>query len=222
MDVLQILFFAGLAVFLGVRLYMALGKPTGRSPEEHAREERERAAAREAAAETPATPAPIRPESPAIGARAFSGPAAAGLSDIAGVDRSFDPDSFAQGARKAYELIISAFANGDRDTLRPLLSERVMRAYDDAISRREAAGQTMTTEIERIKRAEIAEASLKDNRARVKLAFSAELASETRAADGAVVDGDLAVLKTVDEFWSFERDVASDDPNWKLVGVKPA
>ncbi len=215
MDILQILFFAGLAVFLAVRLYMALGRPTGRTHEQHVREERERAKARPDAPRT-IDPAPER----ASPAPALSGAAGSGLAAIAAADRSFDPDTFASGARQAYEMIVAAYAKGDKDALEPLLSERVFKAYASAIDARADAGQTLVTEIDRIKSAKIVEASLNDNRARVKVAFSAEIASEVRDSDGQAVEGDLSRLKTVDEVWSFERDVTSDNPNWRLAAVK--
>jgi predicted lipid-binding transport protein (Tim44 family) len=118
-------------------------------------------------------------------------------------------------------MIVTAYARGDRDALGPLLSERVRAAYDAAIAEREGEGRSMVTELERIKRAEIVEASLNDTRAKVRVAFSAELASETRDSAGEVVSGDLNQLQTVDEIWSFERDVTSGDPNWRLASVKP-
>ena len=218
MDILQILFFAGLAIFLAVQLYRVLGRPTGRTHEEHVREERERAAA-----------APARNDSPVAGiddarpaTSAFSGPAGEGLAAIAQADRSFDPSNFAEGAKHAYTMIVEAYARGDREALEPLLSERVFKAYEASITQRETADQTLVTEIERLKRSEIVEASLNDNRAKVKVAFSAELASELRGPDGKAVDGDLTLLKTVDEIWSFERDVTSDNPNWRLSAVKTA
>jgi len=217
MDILQILFFAGLAVFLAVRLYSVLGKPTGRTHEDHVREERERERAAAAPPQGPDAPA----DAPAL-SQAFSGPAGEGLVAIAHADRSFDPDGFADGARQAYTMIVEAYANGDRETLEPLLSERVFKAYEASIADREAQDQTLVTEIERIKRSEIVEASLNDNRAKVKVAFSVELARELRDSDGKAVDGDLTVLQTVEEIWSFERDVTSDNPNWRLAAVKPA
>lgn len=221
MDVLQLLFFAGLAVFLGVRLYMLLGKPSGRTHEDHMREERERAAASNRA------PRPVGPAGPAAADLApepshFTGPAAAGLAAIASADGGFDQSVFVAGAREAYKMIVTAYAAGDKDTLGPLLSEKVMKAWGASIDARAGKGLAMTTEIERLKSAEIVEASLNDNRAKVKVAFSAEIASETRDPDGSVVEGDLTTLKTVDEIWSFERDVTSPNPNWYLAGVRSA
>ena len=125
------------------------------------------------------------------------------------------------GARQAYEMIVLAFAKGDKETLKPLLSDKVFSAYSAAIDARDSAGQTLVTEIERLKSATFAEASLNDIRAKVKVAFSAEIASELRDPDGQAVEGDLSLLKSVDEVWSFERDVTSENPNWRLSGVKP-
>ncbi|MEO1039032.1 MAG: Tim44/TimA family putative adaptor protein [Pseudomonadota bacterium] len=217
MDILQILFFAGLAVFFAVRLYMLLGKPTGRSPEEHAAEARSRELEREVNSEQ----APIElDERRAAGA--FSGPAGEGLSAIAGTDPSFDPGGFMAGARQAYEMILTAFADGDRDTLKTLLAPKVFAKYDAAITAREEAGQELRTEVERLVSSEFEEASLNANRARVKVRFTAELASETRDSDGQRIAGDLSRLDTVREIWSFERDVSDANPNWALAGVKPA
>lgn len=214
MDILQILFFAGLAVFLGFRLYTVLGRPTGRSPEEHAAEQAAREAARAPSAlDAPAGSEPERP--------VFTGPAAAGLSAIAEADPRFDPETFRKGAESAYRMILEAYAAGDRDRLRPLLSPRVFERYDASIAEREAKGERMTTEVERIRSLDIEAASLDGRRARVKVRVNAELATETRNADGERVAGDLNTLRPVEELWSFERDVDSSDPNWALSAVKP-
>ena len=212
MDVLQLMFFAGLAVFLGVKLYTTLGKPTGRSPEEHAREDAERRAARPEPVQNAPRPIPV--------SEAFAGPAGEGLLAIAQADRSFDPDEFLSGAKQAYSMIVLAYANGDKESLGNLLTKRVLTAYEASISARERAGHTVTTEIERVAKAAIVEASLNDNQARVRVAFTAEIATETKDQKGQRVEGDLNVLKTVDEVWSFERDIDSENPNWRLSGVK--
>lgn len=225
MELLQILFFAGLAVFIGVRLYMVLGRPVGRSPEEHAREEAERASVREAPAPArdqtlsgdagPATPASFSTVD--VAEEAYDG-----LEAIAAADPAFDTAEFIQGARAAYGMIAGAFARGDINALEPLLAERVMTAYRGAIEARAAKGEVLTTEIERIKEARLQEASLNGPKAKIKVRFVAEIAHETRAADGSTVSGDLAALHPVSEIWSFERDVTSDNPNWRLSAVRPA
>ncbi|MGY6660713.1 MAG: Tim44/TimA family putative adaptor protein [Glycocaulis sp.] len=224
-ELLQILFFAGLAVFIGIRLYMALGRPVGRSPEEHAREEAEKAVAREAAAparETASVQDPSGRPQTAFSAVDVDEAAYDGLEAIADADGSFDAAEFIQGARAAYGMIAGAFARGDVEALEPLLAPRVMSAYREAIEARAAKGETLTTEIDRIKETRLQEASLNGPKAKIKVRFVAEIAHETRASDGSVVSGDIAALHPVAEIWSFERDVTSDNPNWRLSAVRPA
>ena len=219
MDVLQILVFAALAVFLGWRLYNLLGKPSGRSPEEHAREAQEA----RANAPAPARSADDAAERPAAAAKAayYSGPAGDGLARIAETDRNFDPETFVKGARQAYKMVVEAYAKGDKETLDFLLAPRVYEAYARSIEAREEKNHTQITELERLRESEIVEASLNQDKAKIKVRFTAELATETRDSNDERVSGDLTRLKTVTEIWSFERDVASNDPNWKLSAVKP-
>lgn len=118
-------------------------------------------------------------------------------------------------------MIVEAFAEGNRDALKPLLSERVFNAYSQAIGDRESRGETMKTQVERFADVKITHASLNDARARVKVYFASDLATETKNEAGERIAGDWSTLQSVKETWSFERDVASDDPNWVLAGVKP-
>lgn len=214
MDFLPILFIAGIAIFFAVKLYDVLGKPTGRSPEEHA-------ASKPQGARRETGEAPLAPARPAA-SPAYSGPAGEGLAEIAEADQSFDPDEFLKGARQAYAMVLDAFAKGDRETLENLLAPRVYKRYAEAIDQRESRGESQVTELERIRDAGLYEASLNGDKAKVKVRFVAELANETRDSDGRVIAGDLSKLDTVSEIWSFERDVTDPDPNWKLTGVKPA
>ncbi len=62
---------------------------------------------------------------------------AQGLDGIAAQDSSFDPRHFVSGARSAYEMIVLAFANGDRRSLKDLLSSEVYDSFDAAIKERE-------------------------------------------------------------------------------------
>ena len=60
---------------------------------------------------------------------------------IVRADPSFDVEHFVVGARAAYELIVNAFAKGDREALRALLTPRVYDSYAAAITAREAEGR---------------------------------------------------------------------------------
>ena len=142
------------------------------------------------------------------------------LRQILSVDRSFDPQGFLQGARGAYEMIVSAFAAGDRKTLKNLLSKDVYEGFVAAISDRESRGETIESTFVGIDKADIVEAALKGSTAQVTVRFRSELISATRDRDGAIVDGDPNAVSDVTDIWTFARDTTSRDPNWRLVATE--
>ena len=196
-EVLEVVVLAVIAVVALSTLYSVLGRRTG--------------------ADRPSAPAP-RPAMAPSEPNAAPAPAPAapvpvtgggGVADIARADPSFDVGQFLMGARGAYELIVQAFANGDRAALRPLLTTRVFSSYDKAITEREA-GAGKGPELVRLKSAEIADADLDGQVARVAVRFEAELAEGAHG------------LRDTKERWTFERDVTSADPNWRLASVAQA
>jgi predicted lipid-binding transport protein (Tim44 family) len=142
------------------------------------------------------------------------------LRAIVSVDRNFDADHFVQGAKAAYEMIVSAFAAGDRDTLKPLLASDVYDGFAEAIRDRESRGESMETTFVGIDKAEITEAQLKSGTAQVTVRFVSKLISVTRDKSGTVVDGDPAKVTEVTDVWTFAREVRSRDPNWKLIATE--
>ncbi|SDU43578.1 Tim44/TimA family putative adaptor protein [Stappia sp. ES.058] len=142
------------------------------------------------------------------------------LRKILSADRSFDPKTFVEGARAAYEMIVTAFAAGDRKTLKNLLSKDVYDGFVAAISDRESRGETIESTFVGIDKADIVEAAMKGDTAQVTVKFRSELISATRDRDGAIVDGDPNAVSDVTDIWTFARDTTSRDPNWKLVATE--
>jgi predicted lipid-binding transport protein (Tim44 family) len=103
-----------------------------------------------------------------------------GLKAIAAADRSFDPDAFLAGARAAYEMIVTAFAEGDRKTLRNLLSREVNDGLVAAIAECEQRQEKIEFKFVGIDKAEITEASLKAETAQLTVRFLSKLISATR------------------------------------------
>jgi predicted lipid-binding transport protein (Tim44 family) len=145
---------------------------------------------------------------------------AAGFDAIAAADRGFAPDRFLSGARAAYEMVVGAFAAGDMPTLRRLLAPDVLANFDSAIRARLAAEQTMTTTLVSIDAADFVEARLAGSVATVSVRFAAKLASATRDASGAVVEGSASEVADHLDVWTFSRDVRSHDPNWLLAATQ--
>lgn len=143
-----------------------------------------------------------------------------GLMRVKMADPSFDEIEFLKGARTAFEWIVEAFARGDLDSLRPLLADDLMGAFSGAVEAREAAGETQETTISSFRSALINDVTLDGSVARVTVEFITDQVKATRGADGAVVDGDPDRIETVTDLWTFERDIASRDPNWRLVATR--
>jgi predicted lipid-binding transport protein (Tim44 family) len=145
-----------------------------------------------------------------------------GLLDIARSDQTFDPDQFLKGARAAYEIIVTAFAEGNRKTLKDLLSRDVHDGFVGAIAEREARGEQVDQSFVGIKTADIVEAELKAGVAQLTVKFVSELISATRDRVGEVIGGDPKRIKEVTDIWTFAREVASRNPNWKLIATQAA
>jgi predicted lipid-binding transport protein (Tim44 family) len=149
-------------------------------------------------------------------------PLSKSLTALIKADPSFDPAQFLDGAKAAYEMVVGAFAEGDVKTLEQLLGEDVLEGFTRAIAEREQRGETLTSTLVGIDKADIIEAQIKDRQAFVTVKFVSELISVTRDADGEVVEGDPKKVREVTDIWTFAREVAPRNPNWKLVATEAA
>ena len=145
---------------------------------------------------------------------------AKGLEKIARADKSFEVKDFLEGAKMAYEMIVTAFAQGDRKTLKPLLSKDVYEGFAEAIAEREKAGETIETQIVGIDKADIVGATLQGRRASITVKFQSQMITVKRNSDGGVIDGDERTVQPITDVWTFDRDVTSRDPNWRLVATE--
>lgn len=142
------------------------------------------------------------------------------LVTLAKVAPGFDLEHFLTGAKAAYEMIVSAFAAGDRATLKNLLAPDVYDGFVAAIAEREANGHKSELTFVGIEEAKVAGAEFDGRMARLAVRFVAELITATRDKDGKVVEGDATEVQTIRDVWTFARDVTSRDPNWKLVATE--
>ncbi|PZO78633.1 MAG: calcium-binding protein [Mesorhizobium amorphae] len=142
-----------------------------------------------------------------------------GLRQIRDADASFEPKGFVEGAKAAYEMIVTAYAEGDRKTLKNLLSREVYEGFTAAIDDRQSRGETMQSSFVGISKSDIVGAELRNGEAQVTLRLVSELISTTRDKAGTVIDGDPENVAEVKDIWTFARDTRSRDPNWKLVAT---
>lgn len=141
------------------------------------------------------------------------------LQVVAQADRSFDPKHFMTGAKAAYEMIVTAFAEGDRKTLKQLLSREVFDSFSTAIAERERNGETVEFKFVGISSAEVIDAEIAGKMANITVKFVSDLITATRNREGAVIDGNPSQIRDVTDIWTFAREVKSRDPNWRLVAT---
>jgi len=147
-------------------------------------------------------------------------PLADAITKLSEADPNFTPKSFIDGAKLAYEMIVDAFAKGDKAALKDLLSKDVYDGFVTAIDARAAAGQTVDSRFVGIDKADLKEVELEGKRAWVTMKFVSEIISVTRAKDGSIIDGDPKDIREITDVWTFERDITSRDPNWKLSATE--
>lgn len=238
------LIFLVIAVIIFMRLRSQLGKRTGleRTPEERSKAEMRGLPGN-------VTPLPTRKSTPVVvGAEKAKAdqplestqpivenvkdlpkeiaqpgsPLAQALDFIRNEDKSFDARHFLSGAKAAYEMIIKAFAAGERTTLKKLLSPDVYEGFEDAISDREAAGEKVESHFIGFNKADITEAVLKDRTAQITVSFISKLVQATRDSGGTIIDGDPVEVTEVHDVWTFERDISARDPNWRVASTQGA
>ena len=211
----DIILFAMVAGFLVLRLRSVLGRRTGN---ERRRDLFPRRAAPAADNVTTLVEPDKRIARPA-GDVPAADEVAEGLNRIRQADSSFDPAHFIEGARSAFEMIVAAFAKGDKAELRPLLSDEVFHRFSMAIDERVDAKETLETQIEKLDKVDIVEAGLAGRTAQVTLKLVSNQINVTRAMDGSIVDGAPGQPVEKTDYWTFARDTQSTDPNWVLVAT---
>jgi predicted lipid-binding transport protein (Tim44 family) len=221
-----------IAIVVLFRLRSVLGTRTGneRSPLQRAQQNQAKPAGDDKI--TPLRPAPVAPpanvdaERRALKLQAEieqlshgDAAVASGLKALAEADSGFSPKAFLEGAKSAYEMIVTAFATGDRKTLRTLLEKEVYDGFEQAIASREAAGNKVDFTFVGLPKVEISDAEIDRRDARIAVRFTAEVVQATRDKDGTLLEGNADQVQTIADEWTFARNPKSRDPNWKLVAT---
>jgi predicted lipid-binding transport protein (Tim44 family) len=214
-NLLDLVIFAAIAVFLVLRLRAVLGRRTG--------EERPRP--------NPfAQPDPAYVDRAPVAAPAQLGPVAATPSDqplslearvqiLRAADPSFDEKHFIAGAKTAFQMIVQAFATGDLATLKSLLGPSLYGDFAKAVEARTRSGHSLLTEIRGPIEADLEDARVENGQAQVEIRFTTQQIHAVRDASGAVVEGDPTQPIEIVDLWTFARDPRSKDPNWQLVAT---
>ena len=165
MQVLQLIIFAGLAAIVLYQLYSVLGRRKGLQPEDRQTVE----------------PIERRAAAPVLGDTVDDGVELTGLAAVRAKDPAFDVSGFLNGAKAAYEMIVKAFAEGDRATLKNLLAPPVLASFEEVIDKRQAEGRTEQVEFFHGPRADLEQAEVtQGDLARVTVRSYSQAARRTR------------------------------------------
>lgn len=137
------------------------------------------------------------------------------------VEPSFSVSGFLQGARGAYEMILTSFAKGEMDKIRPFLAPDVEQSFEAVLADRKARGLTVSSDFIGLRELALQSAQFdrSDNTAEITVRFVGELVSATRDNAGQVIEGDPKSARKQRDIWTFERKMGADDPNWQLVAT---
>lgn len=141
------------------------------------------------------------------------------LQAVADKSPDFTVADFVDGAKRAYELILTAYANGDKSALKTLLAGEVLQTFSSAIDRRIAEDARFIFQFVGVNRANVVRAALDGRNASITIRFRSEMIQALVAKDGQVQEGDDKAVREVEDIWTFERDVTNRDPNWKLIAT---
>ncbi len=210
---LDILLLGAIAVFIALRLRAVLGQRTGHEQQKRG----PLAGGNESPAESGDNVIALPRRDGADEAEAT--PPDAKEARIRAADPSFRSDDFLKGAAWAYEMVVGAFAAGDKPALKGMLSRDVFADFEKVIDDRARQGQTQETTFVGLKNVEVVDTALNGRTAEVTVRFQSELISATRDRNGAVIAGDPQAVEQVTDIWTFARDTRSRDPNWTLIAT---
>ena len=213
---IDIILLAMVAGVLILRLRSALGRRTGQEQRPDNFKGNDNVVNLPSRGQKDADAPPARDIDPAYQGTPFED----GLAQITLSDGTFTVDGFLQGAGKAFEMIVLAYAQHDTDSLRPLLADDVYSNFASAIQDREDSNELMETKLVVIKPAKLEEIHVETRVASIAVRFESEQINVIKDGDGEVVDGDPETAETVTDIWTFQRNLASHDSNWKLVATR--
>ena len=215
-SLIQLLVLAGIAVFLIVKLRNVLGTREGfEKPQTPVDEARPRMARRDFEV---IEGGPDRDITDHV---ADGSPAAKALAAMKMAEPGFSVNTFLQGARGAYEMIVMAYERGDLTAIKPFLGSEVFDSFAAAVQAREAEGLTVEANFNGLREMTMSEATFdRDTReGELTVRFLGELTSVIRNRSGEVVEGSPTTPKKQRDVWTFARKMGADDPNWLLVAT---
>jgi predicted lipid-binding transport protein (Tim44 family) len=209
---IDIIIFAVIAVLLVLRLRSVLGQRTG-----YEQRQEEQRINRFDDTENVNKPIPLHPEATDDTVVTLHG-----LDALRQIDRSFNEKEFISGARAAFEMILTAYAEGDLGQLKRLLGYDLLQSFTKSIQGRTAAKESLSITMDEIREVSILNISVIDQMASITVHFHSVQTRVAKDENGELIDSDDVGAREFTDIWTFERDLTLVDPNWKLTETESA
>mgnify|MGYP002784834975 CR=1 FL=1 len=131
----------------------------------------------------------------------------------------FTAGYFVHGAKAAFDMVMEAFASGDKQTLKSLLSKQLYKDFEEEIDKREKSEAIQMTTLVAVSGCEITSANVNDNNAEISVAYKSEQISVVKDKEGKIVEGNPSAIDVVEDTWTFRKDLTSSNPNWTIVSL---
>jgi predicted lipid-binding transport protein (Tim44 family) len=201
-NIMDIIILAAIAGFILYRLYKVLGQEVGFKPGAAPQEEL----------------APVPVSRKTASKHTASDEIKDKIRDLQALDTQFDQTNFLNGATSAFEMILAAFNQGDRSTLKSLLTKQFYPIFDKAIATREKKKEIWDNTLIRVQSSEITDVKIeKQTQVIITVKFVSDQILVTKNARGNIIEGDPDQIEVLTDIWTFTRDATSDDPNWLLA-----
>lgn len=212
---LELLFFMALAAFVAYRLYKVLGQEDDSNP---MHKKGPRINPNQSATDSTSNVIDLEPINDVMPANIPKNVANT-LVKMKEVDPSFIIEHFMIGAKSAFEIILSSFAKGDKETLNDLVGKDVRDVFYASIEEREENQETLETTLVSVVSCDIHNATFSNNVAQITVKLVSKQISLLKNNQGAIISGNPSDVQRLEDFWTFERDLTSSNPNWILVAT---
>lgn len=131
-------------------------------------------------------------------------------------DERFNAKIFIDGAKMAFEMIVGAFNNNDKNTLKNLLNENLYKNFVAEIDRRISSGLTHNVTIVGIKNVKILDASIENKIISIRIAIESDQIKVIKDQERNIVAGNLKEILQLCDIWTFSKAIKSKN-SWKLI-----
>ena len=139
------------------------------------------------------------------------------INELKKMDNSFSIDEFVSGANIFFDMIINGFVNGDLTNVKQYVKPKLYNNFKNAIEERIKDNEELIINVKKINNTVINEIKILKVNVKITVLFESLQIKALKDENGKIIDGNINEEILVKDFWTFEKDLNSNDKNWVLV-----